>query len=66
MLNPNKEVPSVDELAPDEILKKIEERYCDEMDDLDQNNPTDCSMETWQEIYSNPDWDMDNDHSMDY
>lgn len=34
--------------------------------DFDQNNPVDCSVEFWMEIYSNPDYDMDHDHSMDH
>lgn len=33
--------------------------------DLDQNNPVDVSSETWSRIYSNPDYDLDHDHSMD-
>lgn len=37
-----------------------------EASDFDQNNPTDVSAETWAEIYSDPDYDLDNDHSMDY
>ena len=34
--------------------------------DLDQNNPVDLTKEEWQDIYSDPDYDLDNDHSMDY
>lgn len=35
-------------------------------DDTDETNPVDCSAEVWAEIYADPDYDMDHDHSMDY
>lgn len=47
-------------------LSDNEQRDVDKLSDFDQNNPVDCTMEQWQDIYSNPDYDMDNDHSMDY
>lgn len=34
--------------------------------DRDNNNPVDVSGDVWSEIYSDPDNDMDHDHSMDY
>ena len=37
-----------------------------EPSDLDQNNPVDLTKEEWQDIYSDWDYDLDNDHSMDY
>ena len=33
--------------------------------DRDPNNPVDCSKEFWQEMYSDPDYNLDDDHSMD-
>lgn len=38
----------------------------DDTSDLDQTNPVDCSADIWAEIYSNPEYDLDHDHSMDY
>lgn len=34
--------------------------------DRDDENPVDVSAEKWTEIYNNPDYDADHDHSMDY
>lgn len=34
--------------------------------DLDQNNPIDVSADEWAEIYADPDYDLDHDHSMNY
>ncbi len=41
-------------------------REVDELSDLDQSNPVDVSADTWARIYSDPDYDLDHDHSMDY
>ena len=35
---------------------------CDRNDD----DPVDASSEKWAEIYADPDYDLDHDHSMDY
>lgn len=46
--------------------------YCEMCDhtpcqcDRDDNNPVDVSSEKLAEIYADPDYDMDHDHSMDY
>lgn len=38
-----------------------------EPSDVDQNNPVEMSQEDWAEFYANnPDYNIDNDHSMDY
>ena len=34
--------------------------------DRDDNNPVDISTEKLEEIYSDPDYDIDHDHRMDY
>jgi len=33
--------------------------------DRDDNNPVDCSSDTWLELYARPDYDADHDHSID-
>jgi hypothetical protein len=33
--------------------------------DRDDNNPVDLSEDALDRLYSNPDYDMDHDHSMD-
>lgn len=39
---------------------------CDQLSDLDQDNPVDCSRECWEDLYAeNPDL-LDYDTSMDY
>jgi len=43
----------------------MEPRPPDEIDDTNQNDPVDCSAEQWAEIYADPDFDLDHDHSMD-
>lgn len=34
--------------------------------DRDDTNPVDADAKTLDRIYSNPDYDIDHDHSMDY
>lgn len=34
--------------------------------DRNDNDPVDASVEVWSEIYADPDFDLDHDHSMDY
>ncbi len=50
----------------DEAIFVPRRKSVDEKSDLDQNNPVDCSREVWQNIYSNPDYDSDNDFSMNH